>query len=224
MLNMINMLLLYMEHATFIPLTILVFIGLISLSIKLIGPIPDFPGTKDEHVDAVGLTYFTLIMGFWVLFQEIINIISLMQKPQYTPTYFIDSNRLFYIIMTIIICLWLISQAFLSISIWHIISYAITLSIFTAFYLFIIEVLKVEFLDFLIYSMGALIVIGIIGWIILLVGIKYLSKNDERSKLTKPLFIIEPKKIKLMLSAKIELILFALLWVLFMLSWADFRL
>ncbi len=209
----------YFEVVAFIPITLLVVIQMVLFSIKVVGPLPQLPEKKDRISQAVGMSFFSLLSGFWILFLQIITMISLATKPQYTPTYFIDSNRLFYSISIIIICCWMISESFLVPSKWHILIFTVTLASLSIIWLGMLLFTNIDAETFLFDSLYTLILIGSVFWFIFLLGIKKLERKQK--KLLYPLYRAPKRYIQLQQSPKVAFILLIILGILFMLSWAD---
>lgn len=209
----------YFEIAAFIPITLLVLIQMVLFSIKVVGPLPQLPEKKDRTSQAVGMSFFSLLASFWILFIQIISLISLTAKPQYTLTYFIDSNRVFYTICIIAICLWMISESFLVPSKWHMLIFIISLVSLSIIWLGLLQFTDMDGLTFLIDSLYILIIIGTAFWFILLIGIKKLERKHKNW--IQPLYIAPKRYIQLQQSPKIAFITLSILGILFMLSWAD---
>jgi len=209
----------YFEVAAFIPITLLVVIQMVLFSIKVVGPLPQLPDKKEEISQAIGMSFLGLLTGFWILFIQIITLVSLATKPQYTPTYFIDSNRVFFTISIIIVCLWMISESFLVPSIWHVLIYTATIGSLSIIWLGLLLFTNINAETFLIYSLFILILIGSVFWVIFMLGIKMLEQKHKGW--FQPLFIAPKRYSRLQQSPKVAFILLIILGILFMLSWED---
>ena len=209
----------YFEIAAFIPITLLVIIQMVLFSIKVVGPLPQLPDKKHQISQAIGMNFFSLLTGFWILFIQIISLISLAAKPQYTPTYFIDSNRVFFTISIIIVCLWMISESFLVPSIWHILIFTATLGCLSIFWLGLLLFTNIDAETFLFNSLYILILIGCVFWFIFMLGIKKLERKHKGW--LQPFYIAPKRYARLQQSPKVAFILLIILGILFMLSWAD---
>lgn len=209
----------YFEVVPFIPITLLVLIHMVLSAIKVIGPLPRIPEKKEEISQAVGVSFFGLITGFWILLIQIITLVSLASKPQFTPTYIIDSNRLLFTILIIFICLWMIAESFLAPSKWHLIVFAAIMILCSFFYLALLFWTSIDALTFLIDSLLITVLTGIISWVVLVVGVK--KFKNKREKWLHPIYNAPERVVKIFLSPKIELCLLIILGIFFMLSWAD---
>ncbi|MHA1341899.1 MAG: hypothetical protein ACTSRZ_18715 [Promethearchaeota archaeon] len=225
----------YLEVVTFIPITFLVFIHMIILSIKAVGPLylekelRETRSSTDNANDAAkgiivegsGVGFFSFLMGLWVVFIQIITIISLSQKPQYTITYLIDSNKLFMSIMIFLIGGWTMMEVFASFSKWQLVIYISTMAALIIIWLAILSDPTIETLDFLEDSLLSLIIVGCISWLIMLIGIKRIFTDPKRQRWITQFYSLPNQIKKLYISKKVEVLIFIGLFVLFLLSWAD---
>jgi hypothetical protein len=207
------------EVVPFIPITILILILTIIVSIKWIGPIAEFPKDKECEARNSGLAIFSYICGAVILLMQIRTIITLFTKPYVDFNYLIASNRLLFTIFIIITSLWLMREVFLGISKWQlgiviIGSICVYISLTIA-----LEILALGIEDFMIFGAVILILFGLGAMLLNSIGIKRLKGKIEN--LFIPLFIPSEKSIKQYASVKPVLIFWIITGIMFYLSWAD---
>ncbi|MHA1734660.1 MAG: hypothetical protein ACTSU5_22210 [Promethearchaeota archaeon] len=208
-----------LEVVPYIPVTALM-LGLVAIvSIKFVGPIPPYPASRDEPARQCGLALVEFLIGVFLLYVQVRTLVTLASKPQWTPTYLVDSNRLFYTIFVLVAAGFLMSEALASPSAWQVALLAIT-GVGTAGFLEL-GLLSGEYddLEFMEYAVGIVVMAGVAAWLANVVAERTLSR--KRPGLFRPLWVPRARVLKVASSAPSYLFLFALSLLFTYLSWAD---
>ncbi len=210
----------YLEIASYITFTLLaIFVALI-LSARLAGPRAVFPARPEDPPRKTSLAAFSFVAGGIVMVVQTRALITILEyKIPTLPNYLVDSNRLFFVLFSLVASGFLMLDMFLAPSRWQLALIGISSGSVIGLLAIAFELADLEDLEFVLVVAGIIFVTGIVTGLIHWIGVKRF--RNSRSKWIQPAYIAPGWCARGLTSRLSCFVLFAIVGVITYLAWAD---